>query len=177
MSKTPKSLQFIKKDVYGSRFYVCPFCGEEIKVESSVFYGVCPACQCTVIDYQPAPHQVAFHKSNAQYKLNIGGFGSGKTTSCCAEIMAHVYSTPNGKTLLTAPKLQQVSEAVIPELDKFIPKHLLAKPVVHHPNLKYEFKNGHEIVVFASNDEQNLRSLNLTAFYIEEASNVDLPNL
>lgn len=165
-------LVFKYKSKTGSRVYECPLCGDDIHVESSSFNGQCKTCKATIIDYKPAPHQLKFHQSNAQYKLNIGGFGSGKTTMCCAELSEHVLSTPNGRSLITAPKLQQVRDAVIPELDKFLPKHLIATKV-SSPNIRYTMKNGHEILVYASNDEQNLRSLNLTAFYIEEASNVD----
>lgn len=155
-----------------TRVYKCPLCGDETKVMGGSFNGQCPSCNASIIDYKPAPHQLKFHQSNAQYKLNIGGFGSGKTTMCCAELAEHVLSTPKGRSLITAPKLQQVRDAVIPELDKFLPKHLIVKKQ-NSPNIRYELQNGHEILVYASNDEQNLRSLNLTAFYIEEASNVD----
>lgn len=160
------------RDAENNRHYDCPMCGADMKVRGNVFYGQCPTCKMTLIDYKPAPYQEKFHQSKAQYRLNIGGFGSGKTTMCCAELAEHVLSVPNGKSLITAPKLQQVRDAVIPELDKFLPTYLIEKKV-SSPNIYYLMKNGHEILVYASNDEENLRSLNLTAFYIEEASNVD----
>ena len=98
--------------------------------------------------------------------------GSGKTTMCCAEVAYHALTVPGGKTLITAPILKQIKDAVLPELNKFLPPWLLSK-VVMTPSPYYKLKNGHDIVIYASNDEQNLRSLNLTAFYVEEASNVD----
>jgi len=164
-----KSLGFDKNH---NRSYKCPMCGETISIVPNTFYGRCPACQATLIDYKPKPHQENFHKSNAQIRLNIGGFGSGKTTMCCSEMAAHAISFPGGRSLITAPTLKQVKEAVIPELDKFMPPWVVKKRVMS-PVPKYILENGHEIVVYASTDEQNLRSLNLTAFYIEEASNVD----
>lgn len=166
-------LKLIKKDSSGTSHYECPLCSSDLKIPSNRFYGVCPACHCTVMNYRPAPHQMKFHQSKAQYKLNIGGYGSGKTTMCCAELARHVLETPYGKSLITAPKLQQVRDAVIPELDKFLPEHLI-EIKTKSPNMYYKMTNGHEILIYASNDEQNIRSLNLTAFYIEEASNVDL---
>lgn len=170
--KFDQKLRLIKRDNLGGRFYECPLCNATIKVAQNVFYGVCPACHATIIDYKPAPYQQKFHQSKAQYKLNIGGYGSGKTTMCCAELAEHVLSIPFGRSLITAPKLQQVRDAVIPELDKFLPPHLIDKRT-NSPNIRYTMTNGHEILVYASNDEENLRSINLTAFYIEEASNVD----
>ena len=165
-------LEFIKKLHNGDRVYKCPMCQDIVTVHSNTFYGQCPTCHMTLIDYKPAPHQEAFHRSNSLYRLNIGGFGSGKTTMCCAEIAIHALTTPNGRSLITAPILKQVKDAVLPELDKFLPPYLLKKHT-RTPSPYYQLLNGHEIVVYASNDEQNIRSLNLTAFYIEEASNVD----
>lgn len=153
--------------------YNCPLCGGVIKVHESVFYGRCDTCLCTLISYKPAPHQIDFHKSKAKFRLNIGGFGSGKTTMDAAEIAIHALGVSNGRTLITAQSLQQVKEAVLPELEKFLPPWFLAKPPTKTPLPKYTLINGHEIIVYASNDEEKLRSLNLTAFWIVEASGVD----
>lgn len=89
--------------------------------------------------------------------------GSGKTTMCVAEVAHHAISIPGGRTLITAPILKQIKDAVLPELNKFLPPWLLEKSTLT-PSPFYKLKNGHEIVIYASNDEQNLRSLNLTAF-------------
>lgn len=157
----------------GNRLYECPFCHDTISVEADRFYGRCPACHATLIDYKPAPHQVDFHKSKAKFRLNIGGFGSGKTTMCCAELAHHAMSVPNGRSLITAPVLKQVKEAVIPELIKFLPSWLIEKSTMT-PAPYFKLTNGHEILIYTSDDEQKMRSLNLTAFYIEEASRVPI---
>lgn len=170
LTKQPEFLGF-KKD--RSREYKCAFCNDTVTVDSSVFYGECPSCKAIIIDYKPQPHQVAFHKSDAKYRLNLGGYGSGKTTMNCAEVARHVYTTPNGQTLITAPKLQLVRDAVLVELMKFFPDRVF-KSIRMSPNIEYEFQNGHKIVVYASNDEGNLRSLNLSMFYMEEASEIKL---
>lgn len=166
------SLKFIKYTDDGYKLYKCPLCGGEIKVHESVFYGRCSACLATLIDYKPAPHQLAFHKSKAKFRLNIGGYGSGKTTMDAAEIACHALSIPNGRTLITAQSLQQVKEAVLPELEKFLPPWFITKQT-KTPLPKYSLENGHEIIIYASNDEEKIRSLNLTAFWIVEASGVD----
>jgi phage terminase large subunit len=156
----------------GHRIYDCPVCQSgEVKISDNVFYGKCDNCNATLIDYQPLEHQQAFHESTAQYRLNIGGFGSGKTTAACAEIASHALDTANGRSLITAPTLSLVKDAVIPELNKFIPPwHLETSRL--NPAPYYKLKNGHEIIVYSAADQQKLRSLNLTAFYIEEASGV-----
>lgn len=87
------------------------------------------------------------------------------------EISNHALAVSNGRTLITAQSLQQVKEAVLPELEKFLPPWFIAKQT-KTPLPKYTLTNGHEIVIYASNDEEKLRSLNLTAFWIIEASGV-----
>lgn len=151
--------------------YECPLCGGVIRVADGVFYGQCIACKATLIDYKPLPHQRHFHQSKAKYRLNIGGFGSGKTTADMMEIALHAFTVANGKTCLTAQTLQQLKEAALPELDKFIPPWLLSKKITT-PLPKYVLKNGHEIICYASDDEEKFRSLNLTGFCIIEASGV-----
>ena len=153
--------------------YTCPLCGGVIKVHDSVFYGRCDTCLATLISYKPAPHQVKFHESKAKFRLNIGGFGSGKTTMGAVEVAVHALSVPNGRTLITSQSLQQVKEAILPELEKFLPPWFLSKAPTKTPLPKYTLINGHEIIVYASDDEEKLRSLNLTAFWIVEASGVD----
>lgn len=166
-------LQFVEYSDDNFRVYKCPLCKTgTIKVHDSVFYGRCDSCLATLIDYKPLPHQVKFHESKAKFKLNIGGYGSGKTTMGAAEITNHALSVANGRTLITAQSLQQVKEAVLPELEKFLPPWFISKQT-KTPLPKYTLTNGHEIVVYASNDEEKLRSLNLTAFWIIEASGVD----
>lgn len=167
------NLVFLHIDENGYKNYKCPMCGGVAKVHESVFYGRCEACLATIIDYKPAPHQVDFHKSKAKFRLNIGGFGSGKTTMDAMEIAVHALSVANGRTLITAQSLQQVKEAVLPELEKFLPPWFFVKPPTYTPLPKYHLTNGHEIIVYASDNEEKIRSLNLTAFWIVEASGVD----
>lgn len=167
-----EELKFIEHTDDGYKVYKCPVCGGTVKVHESVFYGRCDTCLATIIDYKPAKHQVNFHKSKAKYRLNIGGYGSGKTTMDAAEIAAHALSVPNGRTLITAQTLQQIREAVLPELEKFLPPWFFKKPPTKTPLPKYYLTNGHEIIVYASDDEEKIRSLNLTAFWIVEASGV-----
>ena len=156
----------------GSRVYACPVCKTGIvKVKDNVFYGKCELCNATMMDYTPLQHQEAFHASNAQYRMLIGGFASGKTTAACAELAIHALNTPNGRSLITAPTLTQVREAVIPELLKFLPPWFVEN-YTKNPTPRFSLTNGHEILVFSSIDQEKLRSLNLTAFYIEEASGV-----
>lgn len=162
----------INYDKEGNRVYRCPVCHSgTIKVADNVFYGKCDLCSATLIDYQPLSHQEAFHADTAQYRELIGGFGTGKTTMACAETAAHCLSIDNAKFLITAPRLKQVQDAVIPELIRFLPPWLI-EIQRNAPTPYFKLRNGSEILVYSSEDQQALRSLNLTGFYIEEASGV-----
>jgi hypothetical protein len=159
-------------DDENNRVYNCPVCYTgEVAIPDNLFYGRCRNCEATLIDYVPLQHQEDFHNSTAQYRMNIGGFGSGKTTAACAELALHALSTPNGKSLITAPTLSLVKDAVLPELLKFIPTWYVKK-FRTNPSPYFKLQNGHEIIVYSALDQQKVRSLNLTAFYIEEASGV-----
>jgi len=167
-----RAIETIKENSQ-ARYYKCPVCGfGEVRVDKSVYYGRCGECGATMINYQPSEHQMEAYESTCTYKLYIGGFGSGKTTEACFEDAVHVITIPNARLLITAQTLQQVKEAVLPELRKFIPPWLLVggKPKGNPP--KYTFINGSEIVIIASDDPDKIRSMNLTAFHIEEASGV-----
>lgn len=164
-------IKFIELDSRGNKIYECPHCKDEVKVLRDSFNGTCKSCKGVIIDYVPTPHQEEFHRSNATYKLNMGGYGTGKTTSSAAEIARHMFAVPNGRTLLTSATLNLVKDAVLPEIMKFIPRQWI-QDITKVPTM-VRLTNGHELIVYASNDEEKLRSLNLTAFYMEEASNLD----
>jgi len=154
-------------------YYKCPMCGTgTVKIDNSVFYGRCDVCGATLINYEPAPHQEAFHMSTTTYRMLIGGFASGKTTAAVAEDVTHVLTTPHARLLLTAPTLQQMKEAVLPELEKFVPPWFLVGGRSKGNPPVYNFINGSQILVYASDEETKIRSLNLTGFHIEEASGV-----
>lgn len=161
-----------RKDSEGNKYYDCPVCRTgEIKVRDNVFYGRCDNCGATLIDYVPLPHQKAFHQSRARYRLNIGGFGSGKTTASCMETAHHCFERANSRFLITAISLKQIKDAVMPELMKFIPPWFIEK-YTKNPTPYIRLTNGSEILIYSSENPDNFRSLNLTGFYIEEASGV-----
>ena len=156
------------------RVYECPICGNGmVHIENTVFYGRCGSCASTMIDFEPLQHQMDYLYSPTTYKLLIGGFGSGKTTISCFDDVYHALTVPNARILITAPTLQQMKAAILPELDKFIPPWFLIGGKSKGNPPVYTFTNGSEIYVYASDNEQKMRSLNLSRFHIEEGSGVD----
>lgn len=155
------------------RNYECPICGNgKVHIENSVYYGRCDQCEATIIDFEPLEHQAEYFTSPATYKLLIGGFASGKTTIASLADAYHCMTTPNGRVLITAPTLQQLKQAILPELEKFLPPWFLVGGKAKGNPPVYTLTNGSEILCYASDDETKLRSLNLTRFHIEEGSGV-----
>lgn len=168
-----KKLKRINLSNITHRVYECPICGSgKVEVANSVFYGRCDQCGATVLDFVPLDHQAEYFLSDATYKLLIGGYGSGKTTIACFSDAYHALTVPDGKILITAPTLQQMRVAVLPELEKFLPPwFLIGGRSKGNPPI-YRLTNGHEIHVYPSDNEQKIRSINLTRFHIEEGSGV-----
>jgi len=66
------SVPLKRTDDENQRIYDCPVCHTgEVAVPDNLFYGRCKNCDATLIDYNPLPHQEDFHKSTAQYRMNI----------------------------------------------------------------------------------------------------------
>jgi phage terminase large subunit len=134
-------------------------------------YSICNICNAAEIHYIPQPHQAEFHKDKHTFKSIFGAYGSGKTTTAVMSIVEHVLTVPFGRTAMLAPTMQLLKETSYKELLKFLPHtHILAERRTKGEE-KIILKNGHEILLLPSDSSEKIRSLNLTAFYLEEASN------
>lgn len=148
----------------------CPQCGEVWTRHDPDSTSYCDRCNNFMLHYKPLPHQVRFHADPAKYKMFAGGYGSGKTRTSVQEIIRHVIETPGGRTLMGAPTYQaliQTSQAMF--LEQFPPE------MIEDFNKSLgvlKAYNGHEVLFRAVDDQGKLRSLNLTAFHLEEASEI-----
>ena len=155
--------------------YRCPNCrAREIIIDtrSRHQYGYCDTCSAAYIHYIPLPHQLDVHKSKAPLKLLIGGMGSAKSRAGVIEIIDHVLSVPNGRTIIMAQTLTQLSKAIMPIFDEYLPRKFVSKWTDTKAQIEITLNNGHQIIGMPSDDEEKLRSMDITAFLIEEASGV-----
>lgn len=153
----------------------CPCCGAgkiTINKTSAHKYGYCDTCDAAYIHYVPLPHQMAVHKNKHKIKLLIGGMGSAKSNAGVMEIINHALSVPYGQTIMLAQTLKQLSKAIMPIFDEYLPRKFVTKWTDTKAEIEIVLNNGHKITGFASDDEEKFRSMNITAFYIEEASGV-----
>lgn len=133
-------------------------------------YLRCGECGTIQLTYKPLPHQEAFHRDPHKFKGFFGGFGSGKTRTGAEEVTQHILSTPNGMTLIgaqTKPQLDQTAKKMF--FDVF-PRALIKD--YHKQREELICENGHVVLFRPLDDEGKIRSLNLSCFWIEEASEV-----
>lgn len=165
----------LKEETADKKIYKCPYCGGgEITIHknSKHHYGYCDTCGVAYIDYEPLPHQRDFHNSRAKLKLCVGGMGSAKSRAGVMEIIDHALTVTNGRTIMFAQTLKQLSKAILPIFDEYLPRKFVKKWTDTKTDISISLTNGHEIIGFASDDEEKIRSLDITAFLIEEASGI-----
>ena len=150
----------------------CKLCSSGLMIQPpDKGYAICNVCECAEILYVPQPHQKAFHEDTHTFKALFGAYGSGKTTTAVLEIIEHVLGTPNGRTAMLAPTMTMLKATSYKELKMWLPHTLVEREFTSKGSEKIVMKNGHEIYLLPSNSADRIRSLNLTAFYLEEASN------
>ena len=167
--------QNLLKETKDTLVYRCPYCGTgeiTIRKQSKHQYGYCDTCEAAYIHYIPLPHQMDIHRSKASLKLVMGGMGSAKSRAGVMEIIDHALNVPNGRTLIMAQTLKQLSKAIMPIFDTYLPRRFVTKWTDTKADIEIDLMNGHEIIGVASDDEEKLRSMDITAFLIEEASGV-----
>ena len=172
--KEVKKVKKIREDE-SEVVYKCPYCGVgsiTINKTGAHKYGYCDMCDAAYIHYIPLPHQLAMHKDKHKIKLQIGGMGSAKSNSGVMEIINHALSVPYGQTIILAQTLKQLSKAIMPIFDEYLPRKFVEKWTDTKAEIEIILNNGHKITGFASDDEEKFRSMNITAFYLEEASGI-----
>lgn len=134
-------------------------------------YRQCTECNAILFNYKPQPYQQAFHRDPHKFKAFFGGYGSGKTKTSVMEVVKHVMSTPNGQTLMGAQTIPQLEQTSMKEFLEAFPKPLIVN--YNKAKMYVDTINGHRILFRPLDDEGKIRSLNLTMFHIEEASEID----
>lgn len=73
----------------------------------------------------PLPTQKKFHNSKVKYRLLAGGFGTGKTTSLCLEVIYELLKFPNNYGLLGRKELPELKSTTLKELLDILPPELI----------------------------------------------------
>ena len=150
----------------------CKVCstGEYVTPEGKK-YGICNICNSAIILYKPLPHQQLYHQDTHTFKAIFGAYGSGKTTTATIELIRHALAVPYGMSAMLAPTMQMLQETSYATLLQYLPHTFIEHEVKTRGKEEIILTNGHKILLLPSNSADKLRSLNLSAFYLEEASN------
>lgn len=74
--------------------------------------------------YKPWPHQHAFHEDPAKYRLEVGGFGSGKSKPLLMEAVYHAMEYPGSNSIILRKTIPDLKRTVIDKFKKDVPKSL-----------------------------------------------------
>jgi len=126
-----------------------------------------------VIDngYRPTEKQRAFHAAPHTFKLYGGAMGGGKSRALCEEIFTLALEYPGNVIFLGRRDLTDLKKTTLATLlDEVVPSELIAS---HNRNEKeIVLINGSKIIYGELKDVESLKSLNIGAFAIDEASEV-----
>lgn len=152
---------------------LCPECRYgrfQVPVNGQEWHLECDNCDTILFCYRPMPHQEAFHKDRTKFRMFAGGYGSAKTTTACAEIIHHILTTPRGATLIGAETLPQLEQTAQKTFFEMFPEQLIE---TYNKQKNYiDTITGHRVLFRPLDDEGKAKSLNLTSFWMEEASEV-----
>lgn len=159
-------------------FSHCPRCGSPTQraiafnESESEFWLKCTRCNTYINTYIPQPHQQSVHEDNHSFILNAGGYGTGKTYTTRQEVYKHAFITPNTNIIITANVSYQYEQTIKRDIEADIP----ADFVKGYNKIQgyMDLINGTRIMYRPLDDEDKLRSLNVSMFVIIEASETTL---
>lgn len=117
--------------------------------------------------YSPHSAQLAFHRSNARYRVAAWGRQSGKSTACLNELARRAWETPGGTFWFVSPTFDQARTQYRRLVSMLMPcAEIMAKK--NQTELRIKFINGSEIVFKSGEVGENLRGATLHGVVIDE---------
>lgn len=126
--------------------------------------------------------QDRFVNSKKRYVLQVGGYGSGKTSALLVKMVLMCLCFPNNMVLLGRKHLSDIELTLLPDLFDLMYKrwyhHRVKDGIIH-------FFNGSKIVLFGLDSlqegaladikkaQQKIKGLNLGAYFIDQLEEVD----
>ena len=158
----------------------CPRCGSPMVRSlawngslSEFWYNCSRAPQCNTYynSMRPMEHQASVCRDNHTFILNAGGYGSAKTYTTRQLIYKQLFMSPGGIVLVGANVMSQYEQTIKKELEADIPKAF----VRNYSSQKQfmELHNGCRLIYRPLDDVDKLRSMNLSAWFIIEGSEVN----
>lgn len=158
----------------------CPRCGADMikciaySGSESEFWYKCsraPACNTYFNSFKPQPHQFSVLRDGHKFIGNFGGYGSAKTYATRQSVYKQVLINPNATVLISANVASQYEQTIKRELEADIPREFVRD--FNKQKQYMELMDGSRILYRPLDDVDKLRSMNLSAWYIIEGSEVN----
>lgn len=130
-----------------------------------------------LVKYDPSDNagQLAFHQSNAMYKLMVGALGSGKSAAGCAEGQTLNQEYPGNVGLIARRTMPDLKKTTMKTFFEFLPE-----PIIHSWNktdMELKVKTSQpgvlSTVYFGPLDElERWKSLELGWFFVDELNEI-----
>lgn len=150
-----------------SNSITCNECNSVVYKPKNSFISQCEVCKTLISFFKPSPIQLAASLSRNKILLNLGGYGSGKTTISAYILSSMMRQIPKSRIVCVAQTKQQLERTAILELEKFIHKSEFKQKKQYY----WEFINGSVVEFWPSDDAEKLKSLNVNFVWLVEATN------
>ena len=159
-------------------FSRCPRCGSATQPAMAMNQGPSqyflectnPICNTYINTYVPQAHQEAVHRDNHRIIGNFGAYGTGKTTTSREEIFKHLFLTANANVLVGANVQSQYEQTLKRELEADLPQAFILDYSAQKQY--FDMVNGARVMYRPFDDEDKLRSYNLTMWVGLESSEI-----
>lgn len=142
----------------------CKRCNTWIDPPTNSWISQCKNCKTLVSFFFPTNIQQAACLAQCNILINVGSYGSGKTTISAYKIAMSIRDIPNCKVICVAQTKQQLEKNAVPELRKFFHDSEFEK----ENNEYWVMSNGANIEFWPSDDADKLRSANANFIWIIE---------
>jgi predicted phage terminase large subunit-like protein len=122
----------------------------------------------TYEDYEPTPRQLEFHRLPRKFKLYGGAMGGGKSVALCAEVIRLAAAFPGNQIYLARKTLRDLKKTTLVTLFEMLPQRVVESH--NKTDGVLTFHNGSQIILGDLEQTDKLKSLNLGAYAIDEAS-------
>jgi len=123
-------------------------------------------------DFIPTPKQKEFLEHPAKYKLFGGGMGSGKSVVLCAEVLTLAIKIPKNRIIICRHEYSTFKQSTLIELEEMIPPEIIKSR--NRTDGVIELINGSIIITTGLEKPDKLKSYNLGAFAIDEATETSI---
>lgn len=162
----------------------CPNCTiTKIKKPDISWIGKCKTCPSVYYSFwKPQPSQrvlkdlLSMKRTKPIWVYNIGAMNTGKTDTDMSEAVDFAMQNPGTTQGFLANDFKMLTRVVPESLDPFIHKDWLARKngrIQKSLETGYVFENGSKFIFMASDDDNKIKSLNLSRWILIEGEKIN----